>query len=54
MIIKCLQCDHEYDGSISKDDLGWHGNCPECESSFDVDVPDDYEVSYCYFEEEGK
>lgn len=40
MKLKCLQCEHEFDGSISKDKLGWHGTCPECGGSFDVDVPD--------------
>lgn len=39
MELKCLNCGHEFDGSISKDTLGWHSSCPECECSFDVDVP---------------
>lgn len=40
MKLKCLQCEYEFDGSISKDELGWHSVCPECGGSFDVDVPD--------------
>lgn len=40
MKLKCLQCGHEFEGSIAKDDLGWHSSCPECGGSFDVDVPD--------------
>lgn len=39
MKLKCLQCGHEYEGSISLDSLGWHSSCPVCEGSFDVDVP---------------
>ena len=39
MKLKCLNCGHEFDGSIGKDELGWHSSCPECECSFDVDVP---------------
>ncbi len=39
MKLNCLSCGHEFDGSISKDELGWHSVCPECECSFDVDVP---------------
>lgn len=38
MKIKCLNCGHEFEGSISNDELGWHGYCEECDSSFDVDV----------------
>lgn len=34
----CLSCGHEFDGSISIDDLGPHTSCPSCESSFDVDI----------------
>ena len=39
MKLKCLHCEHEFDGSISKDNFGWHSSCPKCECSFDVDVP---------------
>ena len=39
MKLKCLNCGHEFDGSISKDELGWHSGCPKCNGSFDVDVP---------------
>lgn len=38
MKLNCLNCGYEFDGSISKDKLGWHSNCPKCECSFDVDV----------------
>lgn len=40
MKLKCLHCDNKYDGTISYDELGWHGLCPECGCSFDVDVPE--------------
>ena len=40
MKLKCLHCEHEFDGTISCDDLGWHSSCPVCDASFDVDVPD--------------
>lgn len=40
MKLKCLHCEHEFDGTISYDDLGWHSSCPVCGASFDVDVPD--------------
>lgn len=61
MKLTCLQCDHTFEGSISKDELGWHSSCPVCEGSFDVDVPegnivmaftdkvDDAEDPYRYF-----
>lgn len=39
MKLQCLNCYHEFDGGISLDELGWHSVCPECGSSFDVDVP---------------
>ena len=39
MKLGCLNCGYEFDGNISKDNLGWHSVCPECECSFDVDVP---------------
>lgn len=39
MKLRCLQCGYEFEGSITKDYLGWHSSCPECNSSFDVDVP---------------
>ena len=38
MKLICLNCGHEFDGSISNDELGWHGYCEECDSSFDVDI----------------
>ncbi len=40
MELKCLCCDHEFEGTISKDELGWHSVCEDCGSSFDVDVPE--------------
>ena len=39
MKLKCLNCGYEFDGTISYDELGWHSSCPECECSFDVDIP---------------
>ena len=39
MKLVCMSCWHEFEGTITKDELGWHSVCPECESSFDVDVP---------------
>lgn len=39
MKLRCLSCGHEFNGSIELDNLGWHSVCPECDSSFDVDVP---------------
>lgn len=40
MKLKCLHCQNEFDGTIEKDDLGWHSSCPKCGGSFDVDVPE--------------
>ena len=40
MELTCMNCLHVFEGSISKDSLGWHSVCPECGSSFDVDVAD--------------
>lgn len=40
MYLKCLNCSHEFEGTISYDEQGWHSSCPECDSSFDVDVPE--------------
>lgn len=40
MKLTCLNCNHEFEGTISLDELGWHSVCPECKSSFDVDVPE--------------
>jgi len=35
-----LNCGHEFDlTGASYDDLGWHTSCPDCKSSFDVDLP---------------
>ena len=39
MNLICASCLHEYEGSIFKDDMGWHGVCPECGASFPVDFP---------------
>lgn len=38
MEIKCWNCGNEFEGSLSNDELGWHGYCEECDSSFDVDI----------------
>ena len=40
MKLSCLQCDHEFEGSIELDELGWHSVCPECGGSFDADLPE--------------
>lgn len=40
MKLKCLQCGHEFEGIVSKDELGWHGSCPKCGGSFDTELPD--------------
>ena len=39
MKLKCSTCGIEFDGCISKDELGWHSKCSNCESYFDVEVP---------------
>ena len=37
--IQCLNCGKVFEFSgASKDEMGWHTTCPECESSFDVDI----------------
>lgn len=46
MKLKCLQCGHEFDGTIECDELGWHSACPECGGSFDVDAPDNFHAKY--------
>lgn len=38
MKLKCLHCEHEFDGTATFDELGWHSSCPKCERSFDVDI----------------
>lgn len=38
MKIKCWNCGHEFDGSLSQDEWSWYGYCKECDSSFDVDI----------------
>lgn len=40
MKLKCSQCGHEFEGTISHDEYGWHSTCPECWWVFDVDVPE--------------
>lgn len=65
MKLNCLSCNHEFEGRIFKDELGWHSVCPECGSSFDVNVPegrivmaftdpvdDDNDNPYKYFTED--
>ena len=44
MKLKCLQCEHEFEGTVSWDEFGWHSSCPECGGSFDTDEPNKYEV----------
>ena len=39
MKLKCWNCGNKFDGTISYDELGWHSYCKECDTSFDVDVP---------------
>lgn len=38
MKLRCLQCEYEFEGTVEKDELGWHSSCPSCGGSFDVDV----------------
>ena len=38
MKIKCWNCGCEFDGTLSNDELGWHGYCQKCNSTFDVDI----------------
>ena len=40
MNLVCRSCQHEYDGSVFKDDMGWYGVCPKCGASFPVDLPE--------------
>ena len=36
---KCLSCGYEFKpNEVFNDDLGWFAVCPNCESSFDIDV----------------
>lgn len=35
----CRSCDHEFNGILHHDDLGWHTACPKCGASLDIDVP---------------
>lgn len=39
MKLICTSCLHEYEGSIFRDELGWHGVCPDCGASFPIDLP---------------
>ncbi|MDR0287811.1 MAG: hypothetical protein LBI03_08955 [Clostridiales bacterium] len=37
--VSCLNCEHEFVlTKLYRDGLGWYTTCPECESSFDVDI----------------
>ena len=37
--VSCLNCSHEFVlTNLYNDKLGWHTVCPDCESSFDVDI----------------
>lgn len=38
MKLQWLNCQQQFDGTVSYDELGWHGVCPECHASFDVDL----------------
>ena len=44
--MNCLNCSYGFEGVPGYDELGWHGNCPECGSSFDVDMEDNDEPIY--------
>lgn len=38
--ISCLNCGFVFKlASVSKDELGWHTSCTQCQGSFDVDLP---------------
>lgn len=39
MKLICTSCLHEYEGSIFRDELGWHGVCPDCGASFPAELP---------------
>ena len=39
MELLCPDCMHGYDGTAFKDDLGWHGVCPDCGASLPVVLP---------------
>lgn len=39
MKLTCMSCLHEFEGNITRDELGWHGVCPKCGASFPVAVP---------------
>ena len=39
MKFTCPHCNHTFAGAISLDEMGWHTVCPECDGSFDVDIP---------------
>lgn len=35
----CLNCGHEFElTEVYNDSLGWHTVCPECDSSFDINI----------------
>lgn len=37
--VTCLNCSREFIlNYLCHDELGWHTECPKCESSFDVDI----------------
>lgn len=36
----CASCYHSFRGMVFHDALGWHGVCPKCGASFDVDAID--------------
>ena len=34
--LTCLQCGHEFIGTVESDELGSHSSCPKCGGSFDI------------------
>lgn len=39
MKLTCLNCEHEFDLTNAwNDELGWYTICPNCDSSFDIDI----------------
>lgn len=39
MKLTCLNCGHEFDGRIFRDEIAWNSQCPECLHFFDAYVP---------------
>lgn len=51
MLVKCLNCGHEFHGEIKRDELGKHSECEKCGSTFDVTEP---ELEFTLVNCEGK